>query len=148
MVHISELSWKRIKHPSEVVAVGDTLEVYIKDLNRDENRISLGFKKAEDNPWEIFKTNYNVGDVVKATIVSITSFGAFARIIDGIDGLIHISQIADKKVENVKDILSVGDEVDVKIIDIDADAKRISISIRALLETEENDDEVSEEDAE
>ena len=148
MVHISELSWKRIKHPSEVVAVGDTLEVYIKELNRDENRISLGFKKAEDNPWEIFKTNYNVGDVVKATIVSITSFGAFARIIDGIDGLIHISQIADKKVENVKDILSVGDEVDVKIIDIDADAKRISISIRALLETEENDDEVSEEDAE
>ena len=148
MVHISELSWKRIKHPSEVVAVGDTLEVYIKDLNRDENRISLGFKKAEDNPWEIFKANYNVGDVVKATIVSITSFGAFARIIDGIDGLIHISQIADKKVENVKDILSVGDEVDVKIIDIDADAKRISISIRALLETEENDEEVSEEDAE
>ncbi len=148
MVHISELSWKRIKHPSEVVAVGDTLEVYIKDLNRDENRISLGFKKAEDNPWEIFKANYNVGDVVKATIVSITSFGAFARIIDGIDGLIHISQIADKKVENVKDILSVGDEVDVKIIDIDADAKRISISIRALLETEENDEEVSEDDAE
>ncbi|MCM1270391.1 MAG: bifunctional 4-hydroxy-3-methylbut-2-enyl diphosphate reductase/30S ribosomal protein S1 [Ruminococcus flavefaciens] len=148
MVHISELSWKRIKHPSEVVAVGDTLEVYIKDLNRDENRISLGFKKAEDNPWEIFKTNYNVGDVVKATIVSITSFGAFARIIDGIDGLIHISQIADKKVENVKDILSVGDEVDVKIIDIDVDAKRISISIRALLETEENDEEVSEDDAE
>lgn len=148
MVHISELSWKRIKHPSEVVAVGDTLEVYIKDLNRNENRISLGFKKAEDDPWEIFKANYNVGDVVKATIVSITSFGAFARIIDGIDGLIHISQIADKKVENVKDILSVGDEVDVKIIDIDADAKRISISIRALLEDKENDEEVSEEDAE
>ena len=148
MVHISELSWKRIKHPSEVVAVGDTLEVYIKDLNRDENRISLGFKKAEDDPWEIFKANYNVGDVVKATIVSITSFGAFARIIDGIDGLIHTSQIADKKVENVKDILSVGDEVDVKIIDIDADAKRISISIRALLEDKENDEEVSEEDAE
>ncbi|MBQ6211667.1 MAG: bifunctional 4-hydroxy-3-methylbut-2-enyl diphosphate reductase/30S ribosomal protein S1, partial [Ruminococcus sp.] len=89
MVHISELSWKRIKHPSEVVNVGDTLEVYIKDLNREENRISLGFKKAEDNPWEIFKANYSVGDVVKATIVSITSFGAFAQIIDGVDGLIH-----------------------------------------------------------
>ncbi len=134
MVHISELSWKRIKHPSEVVSVGDTLEVYIKDLNQEENRISLGFKKAEDNPWEIFKANYHVGDVVKATIVSITSFGAFARIIDGVDGLIHISQIADKKVENVKDILTVGDEVDVKIIDIDTEAKRISISMRALLE--------------
>ena len=137
MVHISELSWKRIKHPSEVVSVGDTLEVYIKELNKEENRISLGFKKAEDNPWEIFKANYNVGDVVKATIVSTTSFGAFARIIDGVDGLIHISQIADKKVENVKDILTVGDEVDVKIIDIDTESKRISISMRALLENAE-----------
>ena len=144
MVHISELSWKRIKHPSEVVSVGDTLEVYIKDLNQEENRISLGYKKAEDNPWEIFKANYKVGDVVKATIVSITSFGAFAQIIDGVDGLIHISQIADKKVENVKDILSVGQEVDVKIIDIDTEAKRISISIRALLE---NSDEAAEEES-
>ena len=140
MVHISELSWKRIKHPSEVVNVGDTLEVYIKDLNREENRISLGFKKAEDNPWEIFKANYSVGDVVKATIVSITSFGAFAQIIDGVDGLIHISQIADKKVDNVKDILSVGDEVEVKIIDIDSESKRISISMRALLEDAEDAD--------
>lgn len=134
MVHISELSWKRIKHPSEVVSVGDTLEVYIKDLNREENRISLGFKKAEDNPWEIFTSQYSVGDVVEATVVSITKFGAFAQIIDGIDGLIHISQIADKKVDNVSDILAVGDVVNVKIIDIDADKKRISISMRALIE--------------
>ena len=149
MVHISELSWKRIKHPSEVVSVGDTLEVYIKDLNQEENRISLGFKKAEDNPWEIFIANYNIGDVVKVTIVSITSFGAFARIIDGVDGLIHISQIADKKVENVKDILTVGDEVDVKIIDIDEESKRISISMRALIEDEDADnEEEASEDAE
>ena len=134
MVHISELSWNRLKHPSEVVAVGDTLEVYIKDLNAEENRISLGFKKAEDNPWEIFKSQYAIDDVVKATIVSTTSFGAFAQIIDGVDGLIHISQLADKKVENVKDIVSVGDVVDVKIIDIDDESKRISISMRALIE--------------
>ena len=134
MVHVSELSWKRIKHPSEVVSVGDTLEVYIKDLNKEENRISLGYKKAEDNPWEIFKANYKEGDVVKVTIVSITSFGAFARIIDGIDGLIHISQIADKKVENVRDVLSVGDEVDAKIIAVNFDEKRISLSIRAVAE--------------
>lgn len=147
MVHISELSWKRIKHPSEVVSVGDTLEVYIKDLDREANRISLGFKKAEDNPWEIFKANYKVGDVVKATIVSITNFGAFAQIIDGVDGLIHISQIADRKVENVKDVLSVGDVVDVKIIDIDTESKRISISIRALLE-DQADDNAAEDDAE
>ena len=147
MVHISELSWKRIKHPSEVVSVGDTLEVYIKDLDREANRISLGFKKAEDNPWEIFKANYKVGDVVKATIVSITNFGAFAQSIDGVDGLIHISQIADRKVENVKDVLSVGDVVDVKIIDIDTESKRISISIRALLE-DQADDDAAEDDAE
>ena len=144
MVHISELSWKRIKHPSEVVNVGDTLEVYIKDLDREANRISLGFKKAEDNPWEIFMSNYKVGDVVKATIVSTTSFGAFAQIIDGVDGLIHISQLADKKVENVKDVVSVGDEVDVKIIDIDSDSKRISISMRALLENEEDNSDADE----
>ena len=149
MVHISELSWKRIKHPSEVVNVGDTLEVYIKDLDREANRISLGFKKAEDNPWEIFMSKYKVGDVVKATIVSITSFGAFAQIIDGVDGLIHISQIADQKVENVKDVLNVGDEVDVKIIDIDEESKRISISMRALLENAEDDaEEAPAEDAE
>ena len=134
MVHISELSWGRIKHPSQVVKVGDILEVYIKELDKDSGRISLGFKKAEDNPWVKFQNNYNVGDVVKATIVSITPFGAFAQIIEGVDGLIHISQIADKRVDNVNDVLSVGQEVDVKITEIDLDKKRISISIRALLD--------------
>ena len=138
MVHISELSWKRIKHPSEVVNVGDTLEVYIKELNQETGRISLGYKKTEENPWEIFTSQYKVGDVVKAKIVSITTFGAFGQIIEGVDGLIHISQIADQKVENVKDILSVGDEVDVKITDIDAERKRISISMRALKENSDN----------
>ena len=140
MVHISELSWKRIKHPSEVVKVGDFIEVYIKDLDKENNRISLGYKKQEDNPWEKFKANYAVGDVIDATIVSITPFGAFAQIIDGVDGLIHISQLADKRVENVKDIVSVGDVVKVKIIDIDIDNKRISISMRALLEDEDDAD--------
>ena len=119
MVHISELSWGRIKHPSQVVKVGDILEVYIKELDKESGRISLGFKKAEDNPWVKFQNNYNVGDVVKATIVSITPFGAFAQIIEGVDGLIHISQIADKRVDNVNDVLSVGQEVDVKITEID-----------------------------
>ena len=134
MVHISELSWGRIKHPSQVGKVGDILEVYIKELDKESGRISLGFKKAEDNPWVKFQNNYNVGDVVKATIVSITPFGAFAQIIEGVDGLIHISQIADKRVDNVNDVLSVGQEVDVKITEIDLDKKRISISIRALLD--------------
>lgn len=146
MVHISELSWKRIKHPSEVVNVGDYIEVYIKDFDRENNRISLGYKKAEDNPWEKFKATYHVGDVVTATIVSITPFGAFAQIMDGVDGLIHISQLADRRVENVKDVVSIGDKVDVKIIDIDIENKRISISMRALLD--DQDDEFEGEDEE
>ena len=137
MVHISELSWKRIKHPSEVVKVGDFIEVYIKELDKDSNRISLGYKKTEDNPWEKFKANYAIGDVISVKIVSITPFGAFAQIIDGVDGLIHISQLANKRVDNVKDIVSVGDQVDVKIIDVDIESKRISISMRALLEDAE-----------
>lgn len=139
MVHISELSWDRIKHPSEVVSVGDVLEVYVKDLDKEANRISLGYKKDEDNPMTKFLNEYKEGDVVKAKIVSITPFGAFAQIIPGIDGLIHISQIADKRVTNVKDVLSVGDEVEAKITEIDADKKRISLSIRALLEDKAED---------
>ncbi len=145
MVHISELSWSRIKHPSQVVKVGDILEVFIKELDKEAGKISLGYKKAEDNPWIKFQENYKVGDVTKATIVSITSFGAFARIINGVDGLIHISQIADKRVDNVNEVLSVGQEVDVKIIDINFENKKISISIRELLEDSKN---VSEEEAE
>ncbi len=134
MVHISELSWKRIKHPSEVVKVGDFIEVYIKEIDAENSRISLGYKKTEDNPWDKFNAEYKIGDTISAKIVSITSFGAFAQITDGVDGLIHISQLANKRVDNVKDIVSVGDVVDVKIIDIDIESKRISISMRALLE--------------
>ena len=144
MVHVSELSWKRIKHPSEVVKLGDVLEVYIKELNKETGRISLGYKKTEDNPWEQFKNNYNTGDVIKATIVSITPFGAFANIIDGVDGLIHISQIANKRVDNVKDVLSIGQEVDVKITECDIENKRVSLSMRALLEDNEEAEEVNE----
>lgn len=144
MVHISELSWNRIKHPSQVVSVGDTLKVYIKDLDRENDRISLGYKKAEDNPWEKFKSEYQVGDIVDAKIVSITSFGAFAQIIDGVDGLIHISQLADRRVENVKDVVAVGDEVTVKITNIDMDSKRISLSIREAMDEADYEDEADE----
>jgi 4-hydroxy-3-methylbut-2-enyl diphosphate reductase len=133
MVHISELSWGRIKHPSEVVKVGDVIEVYIKDLDKEAGRISLGYRRNEDNPWEKFRNEYSIGDVVSAKIVSITPFGAFAQIIEGVDGLIHISQLADKRVDDVKEIVKVGQTVDVKITDVDYDKKRISISMRALL---------------
>ncbi|MCQ2461074.1 MAG: bifunctional 4-hydroxy-3-methylbut-2-enyl diphosphate reductase/30S ribosomal protein S1 [Clostridia bacterium] len=135
MVHISELSWKRIKHPSDVLAVGDTVEVFIKAL--DNNKISLGYKKDEDNPWAILKNTYAEGDVVKAKIVGMTAFGAFANVIDGIDGLIHISQIANKRIEKPQDVLKVGEEVEAKITEIDYDKKRVSLSIRALLPEEE-----------
>ena len=134
MVHVSELSWNRIKHPSEVVSVGDVIEVFIKALDKEANRISLGCKKDEDNPWVKFENDYKVDDVVKAKVVSITPFGAFAQIIPGIDGLIHISQVANKRVTNVKDVLSVGDEIEAKITEIDSEKKRISLSIRALIE--------------
>lgn len=136
MIHISELSWSRIKHPSEVVNVGDKVEVYIKDINEETKKISLGYKKEEDNPWFILKNEYPVGSVVKCKIVGLTTFGAFANIIPGIDGLIHISQIANKRIDKPQDVLSVGQEVEAKIIAIDFDKKRVSLSMRALLPEE------------
>lgn len=134
MVHISELSWTRIKHPSEIVNVGDTVEVYVKDIDTEKKKISLGYKKSDDNPWEILKRDYPVDTVAKVTIVSMTSYGAFARIIPGIDGLIHISQIANRRIEKPQDELTIGQEVEAKIIAIDFDKKRVSLSMRVLLE--------------
>ncbi len=143
MVHISELSWNRIKHPSEVVNVGDVLEVYVKDIDQEKHKISLGYKNEKDNPWEILKNEYPVGTVTKVKIVSITTFGAFAQIIPGIDGLIHISQISSERVNKVSDVLNVGDEVEVKITDIDFEKKRVSLSMRAVQEgaSESSDEE-------
>ena len=137
MIHISELSWSRIKHPSEVVNVGDTVKVYIKSLDKEKGKISLGYKRTEDNPWEVLKREYPVDTVCDVQIVGMTTFGAFARIIPGIDGLIHISQIADHRIEKPQDVLKVGDVVKVKITDIDFDKKRVSLSARALLEPQE-----------
>ena len=150
MIHISELSWSRIKHPSEVVNVGDTVEVYIKDINTETNKISLGFKKAEDNPWEILRRDYPVDTVCKVKIAGITTFGAFATVIPGIDGLIHISQLSNQHVAKPQDVVSVGDELEAKIVAIDFDKKRVSLSVRELLpevEAEEVAEEVSEEAA-
>lgn len=140
MIHISELSWGRIKHPSEVVKVGDTVEVYIKDLDREKGKISLGYKKTEDNPWEILKRDYPEGTVTEATIVGMTDFGAFANILPGIDGLIHISQISTERIEKPQDVLKIGDKVTVKITKIDFDKKRISLSIRELLEDQKSEE--------
>lgn len=140
MIHISELSWSRIKHPSEVVNVGDTVDVYIKDIDTENKKISLGYKKTEDNPWEILKNKYEVGAVCTVQIVSMTTFGAFAQIIPGVDGLIHISQIANERINKPSDVLSVGQEVQVKITELDFDRKRVSLSMRALLEEEKKEE--------
>ncbi len=148
MIHVSELSWNRIKDPSEVVNVGDEVEVTIKSLNPEKKQIALGYKKLEDNPWEIFKSKYAVGDEAEVEIANFTDFGAFAHIISGIDGLIHISQIANKHVAKPADVLKIGEKVTVKITEIDEERKRVSLSIRALLPEEPAAEEAVEEVAE
>ena len=148
MVHVSELSWKRIKNPAEVVKVGDVIRVFVKAVDKEAKRISLGYKTEDTDPWFIFNNQYQIGDVASVKIVSIMPFGAFAEIVDGVDGLIHISQIADRKLGTPAEVLEVGQTVDAKIVDINNETKKVSLSIRALLETEEVEVEIVEEAAE
>ncbi len=136
MVHITELSWKRIKHPTEVVNVGDTVDVFVKAVDIEKKRISLGLKTEETNPWNILATKYAEGDEAEVKVVSIMPFGAFAEVVPGVDGLIHISQLADRKIDKPQDVVAVGDVVTVKIMSIDYEAKKVSLSIRALLAPE------------
>ena len=134
LCHISELSWNNIKHPSEVVSVGDTIEVYVKSYDPENQKVSLGYKKEEDNPWEKLKNEYPIGSEFEAPVVSITKFGAFVRILPGIDGLVHISEISNERVNKVSDVLKVGDMVKVKLINVDFDRKHISLSMKACLD--------------
>ena len=147
MVHVSELSWGRIKTPDEVVKVGDTIEVFVIKFDAEKKKISLGYKTPEMNPWNIFTSKYNVGDTATVKVVKLVEFGAFAEIIPGVDGLIHISHLSNTRVNKVADVLAEGQEVEAKIIEVDAERKRISLSIRALLEpvAEEADEDVAEE---
>ena len=133
MVHISDLSWSRIKHPSEVVSVGDTLEVYVISFDPEKKKISLGVKDHSIDPWQVFMDKYQVGDVASVRIVKLMTFGAFAEVVPGVDGLIHISQIADRRIDKPEDVLSEGQIVDAKITAIDEEKQKISLSIRALL---------------
>lgn len=144
MVHSSELTWNRIKHPKEVVSIGDKLDVYVKSFDLEKKRVSLSAKNPDDNPWNKFLNEFSEGDVVKAQVVSITPFGAFAQIIPGVDGLIHISQISLERVTNVAQVLSVGQVVDVKITEIDAEKSRVSLSIKELLTPAEDSEEAAE----
>ena len=138
MVHISELSWGRIKHPSEVVSVGDKVKVFVIGLDKENKKISLGYKREEDNPWNVFKSKYDIGSVAEVKILKFMPFGAFAEIVPGVDGLIHISQIADHRIAKPEDALEVGQVVEAKIIDINDEKKKVSLSIRALLEDGED----------
>ena len=147
MVHVSELSWNHIKTPADVVSVGDEIEVYVISYDPEKHKISLGYRTEDTNPWKIFTEKYHVGDVVPVKIVKLMTFGAFAEIIPGIDGLIHISQIANRRIGKPDDVLAEGQEVEAKIIDIDAEHKRISLSIRALLEPEAPAEEAAEAEA-
>ena len=134
MVHASELSWKHIKNPAEVLALGDVVTVYVKSFDKEAKRISLGYKTEATNPWIIFTANYAVGDVVPVKIVNMMPFGAFAEIIEGVDGLIHISQISQTRIGKPQDVLEIGQSVDAKIIEIDNEKQKISLSIRVLLD--------------
>jgi (E)-4-hydroxy-3-methyl-but-2-enyl pyrophosphate reductase len=133
MVHISELSWSRVKDPSEVVSIGDQVEVYVIAADKEKKKISLGMKDQSENPWDKFVDTYDVGSIANVRIVKLMSFGAFAEIIPGVDGLIHISQIAPQRIEKPEDVLAEGQMVDVKIIAIDDEKHKVSLSIRAAL---------------
>jgi 4-hydroxy-3-methylbut-2-enyl diphosphate reductase len=148
MIHITELSWSRIKHPSEVLGIGDRIQVYIKDFDAEKRRISLGYRDENENPWIKFTAETKVGDVVDAKILNMMPFGAFAEVVPGVDGLIHISQIVNKKISKPSEILNVGDVVQVKITEINAEAKKISLSMRALIEPEPEPEPDPEEDVE
>lgn len=137
LIHISELSWAKIKHPSEVVKEGDVVEVYVLDFDKEKGKVSLGFKKAEDSPWVKAKNELSVGQVIDCKIVRIVPFGAFAEVYPGVDGLIHISQVANKRIGRVEDELMVGQHVQAKIVELDFENQKIGLSIRALLEEKE-----------
>ncbi|MEG1430623.1 MAG: S1 RNA-binding domain-containing protein, partial [Oscillospiraceae bacterium] len=130
----SELSWSRVKHPSEVVSVGDKVAVYVISLDTEKKKISLGMKDRTLDPWTKFTDTYHVGDLADVRIVKLMTFGAFAEIVPGVDGLIHISQIADHRIDKPGDVLAEGDKVQVRITEIDMDHKKVSLSIRAVLE--------------
>ena len=145
LVRTSELTWNRVGHPKDIVKIGDKINVIVKSYDPEKKRVSLSAKDPDDNPWTKFIDEYSKGDVIKATIVSITEFGAFAQIIPGVDGLIHISQISTERVNNIASVLSVGQEVEVKIIEIDTEKNRVSLSIKALMEETASDDSDDEE---
>ena len=136
MIHKTELSWEKIKDPKDVLSIGDVVEVRVKDVKKDKKNISLAYKKAEDNPWEILKNNYPIGSVIEAKVVGTPNFGAFVNILPGLDGLIHISQLSLDRVEKPTDVVKVGDVVTAAITNIDFENKHVSLSIKEVLKAQ------------
>ena len=143
LIHISELSWNRVKHPQDVVSPGDVVNVQVLNVDKEKNRIALGLKQTMEKPWDVFTKEVKVGDVVKGKVVNLLDFGAFVRLEQGVDGLLHVSQISREHVEKPQDKLSIGEEVTVKVTDIDEENQKISLSIKALIEPEEKEQEES-----
>lgn len=136
LVHISDITWGRIRNPKDLLKVGDEVEVLVLSIDKENERVSLGIKQLKEDPWATFKNNNKVGDVVKGTVVSLPEFGAFVNISEGVDGLVHISQICSEHIEKPSDVLNVGQEVEAKIVDIKDEDKKVSLSMRALTEPE------------
>lgn len=139
MIHTSELAWTKVKHPSNVLSIGQDVEVMVVDIDKEKGKVALSYKYGQENPWDILKRDYSVGSIIDVTIVGLTDFGAFAKIIPGIDGLIHVSQISKDRINHPKDVLSIGDIVKAKITDLDFDNCRVGLSIKALDENFENE---------
>ena len=138
MIHVSDMSWTRkINHPSECLQKGQEVEAVVLDVNAKEQRISLGLKQAQTDPWSEIATKYAVGSIVKGKVSKLASFGAFVELEDGVDGLVHISQISDQRVEKVKDALQVGQEVEARVVKVDRGERRIGLSIRAMSMSED-----------
>jgi small subunit ribosomal protein S1 len=132
LIHISELSWSHVNHPSEVLSIGDTVRVKVLDIDRDRQRISLGLKQTQEDPWQRVLDSYNPGDVLEGKVTKVVAFGAFVEIVPGVEGLVHISELADHHVESPSEVVSPGDEVRVKILEVDEERRRISLSIKRV----------------
>ena len=145
LLHISEISWGKLKHPQEVLKIGDTVKVKILSMNAEKGKISLGLKQTMPEPWSVIEDNYQVGQVVTGKVVQIKEYGAFIELEPGLDGLVHISEVAHKRVNDISEELTVGQTVEAKILEIDTERKRISLSIKQTLEEEEAVEETVEE---
>jgi small subunit ribosomal protein S1 len=132
LIHISELSWSHVNHPSEILNIGDKVTVKVLDIDRDRQRISLGLKQTQEDPWQRVVDTYNIGDELEGTVTKVVTFGAFVEILDGVEGLVHISELAQHHVENPREIIQPGDQVRVKILEIDSERRRLSLSIKRV----------------